>query len=101
VALEDPVALVRAGDRWRSFPGTREPSRGEEWTRAEFDDSRWSEGPSGFGYGDADDATELREMAGKYTSVYLRRRLTLPEAPAGRIELRVASDDGFVAYVNG
>jgi serine/threonine-protein kinase len=100
-ALEDPVPLVRAGERWRYFPGMREPSKGDEWTRPEFDDSRWSEGPSGFGYGDSDDATELRDMAGKYTSVYLLRRLTLPEPPAGRVELRVVSDDGFVSYVNG
>ncbi|HVR75630.1 MAG TPA: hypothetical protein VMT52_14945, partial [Planctomycetota bacterium] len=95
-------ALVPAGARWRFFRGRSEPSPGMEWTDPSFDDSSWEEGPSGFGYGDADDATILSDMKDTYTTVYVRHVFT-PADPF-RFEgfvLSVIADDGFAAYLNG
>lgn len=93
-------AIVPAGASWRLFRGTREPPR--DWMRPELDDSAWEEGPSGFGYGDDDDATVLSDMKGAYTTVYIRHAFTVPDPAAFQdLFLSVTVDDGFVAYLNG
>jgi hypothetical protein len=97
-----PEVLVPEGARWRFFRGTREPSAGLEWTAPEFDDGSWEEGPSGFGYGDDDDATVLADMRNVYTTVYVRHRFDVPRlGPSTIFTLSVRADDGFVAYLNG
>lgn len=102
-ALMKPEVLVREGDVWRYFPGTREPSAGLDWTLLDFDDSNWKEGESGFGFGDNDDRTDVGEiMRGSLTTLYARRVVKLPATALPRkVSLRLRSDDGFVAYVNG
>ena len=58
----------------------------------------WSEGVSGFGYGDGDDATVIPPS----NSIYLRHVFQIDDAnsfPAAL--LAVDYDDGFVAYLNG
>ncbi len=94
--------LIAEGAIWRYFPGTAEPSPGLEWTALDFDDSGWKEGPSGFGYGDDDDATVLDDMQGNYTTLFIRHVVEV-EDPARfeNVILSVKSDDGFVAYING
>jgi hypothetical protein len=64
-----------------------------------FDDSAWLSGPSGFGYGDSDDATVL--TAG-FSTLYVRKvfNVTDPSAVTG-LKLTVDYDDAFVAYLNG
>jgi tetratricopeptide (TPR) repeat protein len=101
-ALTAEAVLVDGGDSWRYFPGERDPSPGLEWTRPEFDDGGWKEGPGGFGYSDNDDRTVLEDMQNHYTAVYVRRRVLIPSPDEfTRFVLRVRSDDGFVAYLNG
>ncbi len=99
-----PVAVtnlpIRAGDLWRYRKGTSEPSAG--WKGLAFDDSAWFSGPSGFGYGDGDDATVLSDMSGRYTSTYIRKKFNVPDpASVASLTLTVDYDDGFVAYLNG
>ena len=57
---------------------------------------------AGFGYGDGDDRTVLKEMKGNYTQVFIRREF---EIPAGtdkrRIGLVINYDDGFALFLNG
>ena len=100
--LAAPVSIVGDGATWSYFPGTKSPSAGIEWTAPEFPDGDWKQGPSGFGYGDDDDATLLPAMENGYTTLYIRRAF---EVPAGvspsTLRLSVLSDDGFVAYLNG
>ncbi|MEM7235737.1 MAG: lamin tail domain-containing protein, partial [Planctomycetota bacterium] len=92
--------LVKEGDEWRYFRGTRNPPR--TWTDVDFDDRRWDSGPSGFGYSDGDDATELNDMSGNYMSVYTRRVFSVPNpVELKRLFLSVDFDDGFAAYLNG
>lgn len=63
--------------------------------------NRWRRGPSGFGYGDKDDATVLEDMKGKYTRVYIRRVFELEDVADEPAILRVRYDDAFIAYLNG
>lgn len=100
---EGGVEIVRPGDLWTFFRGLEEPSAVPGlWTEAVFDDSGWEEGPTGIGYGDGDDATDLADMRGSYTTVFARRRFQLaePSAVTG-LALVVDYDDAFVAYING
>ncbi|MBN1442608.1 MAG: fibronectin type III domain-containing protein, partial [Planctomycetes bacterium] len=98
-----PEILIAAGDAWRFFRGTQEPSAGTlGWAGVEFDDSAWEEGPSGFGYGDGDDATVLADMQNHYSTIYLRRTFDIEDAALFTgLKLLVDYDDGFVAYLNG
>ncbi len=99
----DAEEIVSEGADWRFFRGKKEPSRKPlEWTRPEFKDSSWDVGPSGFGYGDKDDATVLQDMRENYTTVYIRRNFQIQEPGRYlRFILSVRADDGFVAYLNG
>lgn len=95
--------LIGEGDAWRYFKGESEPSGGSlAWADPQFDDTDWDLGPSGFGYGDGDDGTELLDMRDNYTTVYIRKTFEIPDpGGVGDLELVVDYDDGFVAYLNG
>jgi hypothetical protein len=95
----DPLPILE-GDSWNYFKGQSEPPA--NWPDLAFDDSSWLSGPSGFGYGDGDDATVLSDMQGSYASVYLRKKFYVddPSAIVG-LTLTVDYDDGYVAYLNG
>ncbi len=70
-----------------------------EWKNPGFDVSSWENGPSGFGYGDNDDATVV--PAGTL-SVFIRKEFQLshPELIVEAL-LHMDYDDGFVAWLNG
>ncbi|MBN1674623.1 MAG: fibronectin type III domain-containing protein [Kiritimatiellae bacterium] len=90
---------------WRYRKGTAEASSPPyAWRLPGFDDSGWAEGRGPIGYSDheAPLGTELADMRGGYSCVFLRRAFTLaqPAAVSG-LELRVAYDDGFVLWING
>jgi tetratricopeptide (TPR) repeat protein len=95
--------VIVPGDAvWRYFPGTEAPSPGLEWAQDDFDDQAWLEGKSGFGYGDGDDATVLKDMQNKYTTLYIRRAFDVADPSAyEKVTLSVSVDDGFIAYLNG
>lgn len=92
--------FIKPGNTWSYLlesPGVTAPPDG--WTTLGFDDGEWPIGPSGFGYDDGDDATEVPEGT---IAVLVRRAFTV-EAPADvkQLVLEVDYDDGFVAYLNG
>ena len=69
------------------------------WKTIDFDDLSWSEGASGFGYGDGDDATTIPDGA---QSLYLRKKFTVTDLNnIASLILDMDYDDGFVAYING
>ncbi len=114
-----PIPLVEHGDDWRYFVGTYEPAGGFRdpafspgqaplnvaWGRVDFDDGAWASGPGGIGYGDDDDATDVRaEMYNITPSLYMRQAFVVSAATAGRSDplvLTIDFDDSFVAYING
>jgi hypothetical protein len=99
VGAGTPLPIL-AGATWAYFKGTVEPPA--TWNTIAFNDASWLTGPSGFGYGDGDDATVLSDMQNGYLSVYTRRQFDVPNPAAiAGLELRVNWDDGFVAFING
>ena len=95
-------SVVRRGDRFRYFPGTRQPPA--SWNRPGFDASSWAEGASALGYeredGGADIQTEVDIE--NLLSLYARIEFTV-ENPDDVLQatLHMDYDDGFVAYLNG
>lgn len=88
--------VIERGDRWSYRPGTSEPPA--SWHTPAFDDGGWREGPSGFGYGDRDDATVVPDIL----SIYLRRAFRVEDSEGVlRSVLHLDYDDAFVAYLNG
>ena len=96
-------AIVAEGDEWRYLRGTAEPSGGDlDWTTIAFDDTSWETGPSGFGYGDGDDATILGDMADDYTTLYARHKFSIDDPSVLlALELGIDYDDGYIAFLNG
>ncbi|MBN1674131.1 MAG: fibronectin type III domain-containing protein [Kiritimatiellae bacterium] len=90
---------------WRYRKGTAEASSPPNaWRNAGFNDSGWAQGLTPIGYTDSGLplGTELADMRGRYTCVFLRRAFTVAE-PAAVSELRLSADydDGFVLWING
>ena len=90
-------SVVLPGDDWYYTVPSSQPSA--LWNRLDFDHSNWSQGISGFGYGDDDDATLVPENT---ISVYLRKTFEIIDLKAIEgLRLDIDYDDGFVAYLNG
>ena len=70
----------------------------QPWRLPEFDDSDWSDGISGVGYGDTDDNTVVR---GGIISVYTRYYFQVKDATRVKeLNFYVDYDDGYVAWLN-
>ena len=96
---EGTEPLIPQHATWRYLGGSH-PA--EQWAGTSFDDSMWPEGKAGFGYGDKDDNTELKDMRQRYTAVYIRRSFVLEDPEAlEKLILLVRYDDAFIAYLNG
>ncbi|MBN1670386.1 MAG: fibronectin type III domain-containing protein [Kiritimatiellae bacterium] len=95
---------IGTGAVWRYRKGTAEASEPPAaWRQPEFDDAGWAEGPGPIGYSDyaAGLGTELPDMQGSYTCVFLRRAFTVAEpAAVGELQLTADYDDGFVMWIN-
>lgn len=91
--------LVHSHDVWRIKPGAEHI--GQDWLEPGYDDSDWTRGRSGFGYGDNDDHTEL-EMKDRYSTVFIRRSFEVNNpSNVNRMHLDVRFDDGFMIWING
>ncbi len=95
--------LVAKNAVWDFLAGGQEPET-EMWTKLGFDprEEEWKSGPAGFGYGDGDDRTEIKDMEGKYTTIFIRSEFVIPEGTdLSKIGLVINYDDAFVLYING
>jgi predicted phosphodiesterase len=91
---------IELGELWRYSIGKYEPP--SNWNQVEFDDSDWRSGITGFGFGDGDDATKIKELKGNYLSLYTRSTFYVADPDQlNLLRLKVDYDDGFVAYLNG
>ena len=89
--------VVLPGVNWSYIQPTSQPS--SNWNSSSFDVSHWKLGPSGFGYGDADDATQTDP---NLISVYMRLNFEIQNTAAiHEIFFDMDYDDGFIAYLNG
>ena len=88
--------IIDWGDNWNYFLGNNPPP--ENWNQQNYNDASWESGPSGFGYGDNDDATEISPII----SLYVRHEFSVNDIESIlKILLHVDYDDAFVAYING
>lgn len=98
-ALDHKVIIPRHAE-WQYLAGTH--PQGMAWTKLGFKGSDWRTGQAGFGFGEGQFKTELKDMRRKYTTVYLRKEFEVPQADAiTEMGLDVDYEDGFVAYLNG
>lgn len=82
---------------WTYIVPTSQPS--VDWNQIDFNDSAWSAGAGGIGYGDGDDLTDI---TGPATSVFARTTFNLTDASdVGFMLLSADYDDAFVCYLNG
>ncbi|NND77427.1 MAG: T9SS type A sorting domain-containing protein [Flavobacteriales bacterium] len=89
-------SAVIAQNEWKYFPGNSAPPF--NWKEPSFNDSAWSSGNGGFGYGDGDDGTVISAVA----SVFLRKTFEIPDLEdVSSIVLHADYDDAYVAYLNG
>jgi len=88
--------IINWGDEWKYTPGTSEPP--SDWTSLDHNDSEWLSGPTGIGYGDNDDESEIDPVISLYA-----RKIFLVENLDNVIDLifHIDFDDAFVAYING
>lgn len=102
-ALSQPVAgtpVISPGDPCRFFRGSSPVP--DNWTARSLDDSGWEIGPTGIGYGDGDDATELLDMEDNYTTVFIRQEFQIADiSDIVSLTLLIDYDDAFAAYLNG
>ena len=89
-------AVAQDGTLWSYLVPQSQPS--SSWMMADFVETGWSQGASGFGYGDGDDATEIESAH----SIYLRHTFNLSDpASFSAAMFAIDYDDGYVAYLNG
>ncbi len=89
--------LINQGDVFKYNIPNNEPDI--NWKNLNFDSSLWSNGSSGFGYGDEDDNTSIPYGT---LSVYLRKIFNINDLEnLISIILDIDYDDAFVAYING
>jgi hypothetical protein len=113
-AFPASAIVVNVGDDWRFFRGTAPAPL--DWNQPFFDDSSWETGPTGIGYGDGDDLTNLDDMQMRaddpatidvdesspgYAAVFARKTFQVSSLDGVEPLLTIVYDDGFIAYVNG
>lgn len=86
--------VVDYGDNWRY---STEYKAG--WRGLEYDDNAWKSGPSGFGFGDNDDATIIPQGT---LNLYIRTKFQIENPDEiQKIAIHVDYDDAFIAFING
>lgn len=93
------TTLIPANAEWSYLAGA-DPR--DEWVSLEFDARGWKKDKAGFGYGDGDDRTVLKDMPGKYSRLYIRREFELSDPTAAKsLLLAINYDDAFIVWLNG
>jgi hypothetical protein len=89
--------FINRGDTFRYLIPTQ--SVGQSWKNTDFNDDNWAEGPTGIGYGDGDDNTQIPNGT---ISVFARKSFTINDlAGIEALIFDIDFDDGFIAYLNG
>ena len=103
--VERRFLLERGALDWRYRRGTSEASDPvDAWRQGDFiEDASWLSGPTPIGYGEDEIATVLDDMRGNFTSVFLRRNLSIASLDEIPAELKIghAVDDGCIVWING
>lgn len=96
--------LIAPRSTWKYVKGTEEPSSPvSAWRNLSFNDANWLNGASPIGYdGSQPMGTELTDMRGFYTSIYMRHTFQVADpSTIGTLKLGVMYDDGIQIWING
>jgi hypothetical protein len=88
--------------QYRYLKGSEAAGLSPDWKNTVFDDSGWSTGNAPFWYGDGTGGTELTDMQGSYSTLYMRTTFDAVDVNnIYELTLYVDFDDGFVLWING
>jgi hypothetical protein len=98
------IPLISQGAAWKYLDDGSDP--GTAWVAPTFDDSGWSNGVAQLGFGEADEATQIRQfstLTGTNAIAYYFRHAFEVTEPASITDLvvRLVRDDGGIVYLNG
>jgi Bacterial Ig domain len=101
-----PVPLIAQASSWKYLADGTDP--GTTWKIATHDDTAWATGTAELGYGDTDEATDIRPalpgpQAPVYPAYFFRQKFTLapPVELVSDLTLRFRRDDAVALYLNG
>lgn len=87
---------------FRYLKGVDAENLSSAWMDPGFDDSGWSQGAAPFRFGDGSGGTELFDMRGNYSTLFLRSGFDVQQLDMiNSVSLKVEWDDGFILWVNG
>ncbi|MBN1804304.1 MAG: PQQ-binding-like beta-propeller repeat protein [Sedimentisphaerales bacterium] len=96
---EDMQPVIDRGSDWEYLAGAH-PQDG--WNKPDFDTQTWKSSNAGFGYNYKNNRTNLKNMKGRYSSVYIRKSFGIPNPDnISELGLAIKYDDAFIAYLNG
>jgi hypothetical protein len=95
------TTLIARESLWRYWDNADPP--GPSWKTAAFPDGGWPLKPAQFGYGEADEATQVSPgNIPRITTHYFRRKFHVPRASdCTNLLAEVLRDDGVVVHING
>lgn len=87
---------------YKYLKGNEATSLVDQWIDVSFDDSVWGQSSAPFRYGDGVGGTELTDMQGNYSTLYLRSHFEATNVDLlEQVSITTDWDDGFVLYING
>ncbi len=87
---------------FRYLKGTNASTLPADWYDPGFDDSGWSSANAPFRYGDGAGGTELTDMNGNYSTLFLRSAFTVEHLDQlGEVIVGADWDDGCMIWING
>ena len=101
---DNGIYIIDQGAIFNYQKGTKEASSPHSaWTAIDFDDSSWPRGKIPFFSNEKiTDGSELIDMKGNYSTVYVRRKFHIKDpSQLGSLSLEIKADDGYVAWLNG
>lgn len=102
--LPELVLLRQNSESWKYRRGDSEASDPiVAWRQPDFvEDDSWLTGGTSIGFGDGDDATEITDMQGNFTSIFFRHEFEIaPNEIPSSLELGHYVDDGVAVWING
>lgn len=102
--LWGPAPKVRAlvptsQESAQTWKYTTEKPAGDDWVKADFDDSAWKSGPGGFGEKTTPGTVVRTEWL--TPDIWARRTFELTEVPAGQLRLMIHHDEDAEIFLNG
>ena len=88
--------------KYKYLKGNNAASLSASWITSDFDDSLWLSGAAPFRYGDGSGGTELDDMTGNYSTIFLRSTFTVENlSTLNEVTISANWDDGFALWING